>query len=111
MNFKADIKANITLTNRDFVYSGYRPAHLIGNYLTTGVHKYLNCDILKRNQTVEGIITFISPEFYTHSLKIGMIIPFQEGANIMGYIEVLEIYNDILKMQERDDKNAFRKSI
>lgn len=98
MDFKPDIKANITLTNRDFVYSGYRPAHLIGNYLTTGVHKYLNCDILKRNETVEGFITFISPEFYTHSLKIGMIIPFQEGSRVIGYIEILDIYNDILKM-------------
>lgn len=36
----SDIRANITLTRVSPVYSGYRPAHLIANYLTTGVHEY-----------------------------------------------------------------------
>ena len=96
--FKPDIKAKITLTDREFVYSGYRPAHLIGDYLTTGQHEYSNSDVLKKNETTEGMIIFISPEFYSHSLKVGMIIHFQEGARVTGYIEVLEIYNNILKM-------------
>lgn len=43
-----DIRANITLTRENPVYSGYRPAHLIGDYLTTGVHKYFNTDVLKK---------------------------------------------------------------
>ena len=37
-------------------------------------------------------------EFYPHSLKNGMIIRFQEGGHITGCIEVLEIYNNVLKM-------------
>lgn len=45
---KPDIRANITLTREKPVGSGYRPAHLIGDYLTTGVHKYFNTDILKK---------------------------------------------------------------
>lgn len=97
-NFKPDIKAKITLTDREFVYNGYRPAHLIGDHLTTGVHQYLNCGILKKNETAEGMITFISPEFYPHSLKNGMIVRFLEGSRVTGFIEVLEIYNAVLKM-------------
>ncbi len=94
---KPDIRANITLTRKKPVGSGYRPAHLIGDYLTTGVHKYFNTDILKSGETTEGTITFISPEYYPHSLKVGMRLTFQEGASITGYADIIEIYNDLLK--------------
>ncbi len=92
-----DIRANITLTREQPVYSGYRPAHLIGEYLTTGVHKYFNTDMLKCGETIEGTISFISPEYYPHSLKVGMRLTFQEGAKITGYADIIEIYNDLLK--------------
>ncbi len=94
---KPDIRANITLKKDTPVYSGYRPAHLIGNYLTTGVHEYCNTDRLKNGETVEGTITFLSPEHYPHSLKAGMQLVFQEGSRITGYAEILEIYNELLK--------------
>lgn len=97
MGGKPDIRARITLVGRDWVYSGYRPAHLIGEYLTTGVQQYLGQKILRESETVEGTITFVSPEFYPHSLKKGMVIRFQEGSRITGYAEVLEVYNDLLK--------------
>lgn len=92
-----DVKARITLTGRDFVCSGYRPAHRIGDYLTTGVQEYRNVEMLKRGETAEGVIYFLSPEYYPHSLKCGMKIYFQEGAQITGYVEILEIYNEILR--------------
>lgn len=92
-----DIRANITLTRENPVYSGYRPAHLIGDYLTTGVHKYFNVDILKNGETTEGTISFISPEYYPHSLKTGMRLSFQEGGKITGYADIIEIYNELLK--------------
>ena len=97
MYIKPDIRASITLTKDTPVYSGYRPAHLVSNYLTTGVHKYFNTDILKNGETVEGTITFLSPEHYPHSLKVGMRFVFQEGSRITGYDEILEIYNELLK--------------
>ena len=97
INIKPDIRANITLTKENFVYNGYHPAHLISNYLTTGVHEYFNTNILRNGETVEGTITFISPEYYPHSLKIGMRLTFQEGSRITGYAEILEIYNELLK--------------
>ena len=80
------------------MYNGYRPAHLINDYLTTGIHEYFNVDILKSGETAEGTITFLSPEHYPHSLKVGMRLAFQEGAKIAGYAEILEIYNEFLKM-------------
>ena len=33
-----DIKAKITVTGKDFLWSGCRPAHSGGLYLTTGLH-------------------------------------------------------------------------
>lgn len=93
----SDIRANITLTRVNPVYSGYRPAHLIAEYLTTGVHEYFNTDILKYGETAEGTITFISPECYPHSLKVGMRLIFQEGEKVTGYADILEIYNELLK--------------
>lgn len=96
-HMKPDIRASITLTREEPVYSGYRPAHLIGNYLTTGIHEYFNTNILKNGETVEGTISFISPEYYPHSLKVGMRLIFQEGSRITGYAEILEIYNELLK--------------
>ena len=35
-----DIKAKITVTGKDFLWSGCRPAHSGGLYLTTGLHTY-----------------------------------------------------------------------
>lgn len=97
LNAKPDVRANITLTGRDFVLSGYRPAHLIGEYLTTGVQQYFHVQKLERYKTAEGTITFISPEFYPNSLYEGMKIEFYEGSRVIGYAEILEIHNDILK--------------
>lgn len=77
--------------------SGYRPAHLIGEYLTIGIYDYFNKDILKNGETTEGVITFLSPELYPHSLKVVMRLIFQEGKQITGYAVILEIYNELLK--------------
>lgn len=98
VNTKPDIRARITLAREKPVFSGYRPAHLIGDYLTTGVHEYFNTDVLKNGETADGTITFLSPELYHHSLKVGMRLVFQEGAIVTGYAKILEIYNEILKM-------------
>lgn len=93
---KPDVRANITLTRKNPVRTGYRPAHLIGDYLTTGVQTYVHTDELHQGETTEGLITFITPEAYPHSLEAGMRIVFQEGARITGYADILEVYNDLL---------------
>ncbi len=79
--------------------SGYRPAHFINGYFTTGLHQYFDVEKLECHKTAEGTITFISPEFYANSLSVGMKIEFYEGSHMVGYAEILEIYNDILKQK------------
>ena len=77
--------------------NGYRPAHLIvDNYLTTGVHHYYDIDAVPPNGSAKGTITFISPEAYPHCLWIGKKISIQEGARIVGYATITNIYNPIL---------------
>ena len=99
MKNENDIKAKITVTDKDKCFSGYRPAHLINNYLTTGIHTYIGTDCLRKGESTEGYIKFISPEYYPHTMNVGDIIIFQEGPKIVGYIEVLEILNDLLKAE------------
>lgn len=79
------------------VVSGYRPDHLIKEgYLTCGVHKYFKEDIVMPGETVCGTITFISPESYPKCLWIGKEIHIQEGAKIVGYAVVKQIFNSLL---------------
>ena len=54
-------------------------------------------DRICNGESKEGFITFISPEAYPHSLKVGDKISFQKGATVVGYAEVLDVINDILK--------------
>lgn len=98
----ADIKARITLTGRELVRTNYRPAHNINGYFTTGVHEY-ECEELKKGESCIGDITFITPEAYPHTLEVGMTILFYEGRRVVGFAEVLEIYNDALRLDENDD--------
>ncbi len=48
-------------------------------------------------ESKEGFITFISPEAYHHTLRVGDKISFQDGATVVGYAEVLDVINDVLK--------------
>ena len=86
---EADIKAKIVLTGRETVKSGYRPAHLIGEYYTTGLHKYIGTDTLNKGDAVEGYITFISPECYPNTLEVGDVLEFYEGSKLVGNIQIL----------------------
>ena len=103
-----DVLAEITLSGerRTVAYSGYRPAHLIGDYLTTGVHTYIGKEILGMGETCKGYITFISPEYYPHSIGVGDQLSFQEGSRITGYAKILEIYNPVLERTGAGDKES-----
>lgn len=97
MKIEPDIKAKITLTGRELVKSGYRPAHLIGDYYTTGLHQYIGTDTVNKGEIVEGYVTFLSPEHYPNTLKVGDVVDFYEGSKLVGNITITEIYNEILK--------------
>lgn len=81
-------------------FDGYRPAHLVvEDYLTTGIHHYYKVDAVAPDGTAKGTITFLTPEAYPHSLWIGKRINIQEGARIVGYATVTEIYNPLLQAE------------
>lgn len=83
------------------VFDGYRPMHLIkDDYLTTGVHHYYDVDNVPPNGTAKGTITFISPEAYPHCLWIGRKLNVQEGARIVGYATITQIFNPVLELGE-----------
>lgn len=99
---KPDVEVLFTFngTRRHPAVNGYRPHHLVTeNYLTTGVHHYHDTDSVPPNGTAKGTITFITPEAYPHSLRIGKRINIQEGTRIVGYATVLEIYNPVLQRE------------
>ena len=84
-------------TSTKTIKSGYRSAHLIGDYYTTGLHQYIGTDTLNKGEAVEGYITFISPEYYPQTLGVGDILEFYEGSKLVGNIQIIEIYNELLK--------------
>ena len=77
-------------------YEGYRPAHLIcEGCLTTGLHSYYNLD-QNDYENLRGTITFVTPEDYPKSLWVGKQIEMYEGAKMVGYATITDIFNPIL---------------
>ncbi|MBO4808534.1 MAG: hypothetical protein J5537_05780 [Lachnospiraceae bacterium] len=96
---KADVEVVFCFDEKKELYDGYRPSHLIdGKNLTTGVHHYFDSGLSQN--TVKGTITFIAPEDYPNSLKIGDKIDMFEGSKKIGFAEILEIFNPILGRNE-----------
>jgi translation elongation factor EF-Tu-like GTPase len=78
--------------------SGYRPAHKVrDDYLTTGLHVYIEVDMAWPGDTVLADIKFISPEHYPSCLWIGKIINIQEGSRTVGHAKIMKIYNNTLE--------------
>ena len=114
-NFKADVEAIIE-NRRDnsqnpFPYpnpfgQGYRPAHLVRpDYLTTGIHHYLDKEEVYFGETALAEIAFLSPEVYPKCLWVGKRIPFQEGSRITGYATITKIFNKILEATDIGKKD------
>lgn len=97
MNLKPDVEAVFLFLNNRKVYDGFRPAHLVKeNYLTTGLHNYYNLENSKGEELI-GTITFISPEEYPACLWIGKKIKMFDGAKLIGYATITQIFNTILQ--------------
>ncbi len=85
------------------VKSGYRPAHLIRDgYLTTGLHRYEDVDMVLPDGTAKGTITFLTPSAYPHSLWVGKEIPIQEGERVVGHATIMKILNTILEIEKKE---------
>lgn len=102
MNKNPDVEVIFVFngTRARAMFDGYRPAHLVtDNYLTSGIHHYYDVDAVPPNGTAKGTITFISPEVYPQCLWVGKKINIQEGARIVGYATITNIYNPILRLE------------
>ncbi len=96
---KPDIEVQFVFNNerRTRMKDGFRPAHLVQpNYLATGIHHYYNRESVFPNEKAMGTITFLTPEYYPHSLWVGKIISVQDGSRVIGYAVVKRIFNSLL---------------
>ena len=83
------------------VTSGYRPAHRVTEaYPTTGEHHYFDQSVVYPNETVQGTITFLSPEAYPRCLWTGKRMDIQEGGRVIGYAVVTRVLNPLLEREE-----------
>ncbi|MCR8633528.1 hypothetical protein [Paenibacillus radicis (ex Xue et al. 2023)] len=101
----ADVEALITFLidggRTRNVFNGYRPAHLVkDDYLTTGIHNYYDKHEVVLGESVLGTITFIGPEAYPQCLWVGKKINIQEGSKIVGYAEIIKVFNILLLKKE-----------
>ena len=77
--------------------NGIRPQHQInGNCHTSGLMRFIDKDIIWPGEKVLVYTTLISPEAYEGSLKVGNIINIYAGANKIGEVTLIEIYNPSL---------------
>ena len=80
------------------ICSGYRPAFKVkDDYLTTGIIKLINCDVLSYGEQSVAEIWFITPELYPFCLEVGQKIQFQEGKLNNGFIIITKINNKMLE--------------
>lgn len=92
MDYQYNVKAIIANVSNKVIFSGYRPAHDINGYFTTGVHKYIGNDKIGIGESSMGYIAFITPELYLNSINEGDIINFYEGTKKSGHAKIIEVY-------------------
>lgn len=80
------------------VKSGYRPQHkLYDNYLTSGVHSYLDAEGVVPGGTARVAVWFITPDVYPHSIWKGREIVVSEGEHAVGTLKVTRVLNPNLR--------------
>ena len=82
------------------ICSGYRPAFKVkDDYLTTGIIRLIGDDELPYDNEAMAEIWFITPELYPNCLKVGQVIPFQEGKIAHGFVIITKIKNKNLEVK------------
>ena len=106
--FAADCLARVSLLATDAggrqsaAASSYRPHHnLRDDYLSSGIHQYLETEWLKPGETSLANIQFGKPAHYPHCLWRGRVLRVQEGGRLVGYAEVIDIFNPLLDRETR----------
>lgn len=98
----ADIEAEVTVRplaagGRTAARTGYRPQHrILPDYLSTGIHEYLDGDEVSPGTTARARIVFLTPEVYPHCLHLGQVLDIQEGDRVVGSAKITRILNRVL---------------
>lgn len=89
-------------SGRQPVRSGYRPQHAIhSNYQTSGIHTYLDCDLVKPGESARVAVHFVTPEVYPRCIWEGRELDVQEGSRIVGILTVTSILNEALRVNPK----------
>ena len=106
MKHEPDILADFALLSSERggrtggVKSGYCPNHLVrDDYLAGGRHDYLDAEWVEPGESARAAVTFIGPVAFPDSMFPGRIVRVQEGGLVVGYLTVIEVYNEILQAQ------------
>lgn len=77
--------------------SGYRPHHRVrDDYLTTGIHQYIDQEWVQPGESARAYITFITPEAYPRCLWIGRVLYVQEGSKVVASARIVRVFNAVL---------------
>ncbi len=79
------------------VSSGYRPHHAVReDLLTTGLHEYLDTDLVHPGESARANIVLLTPEQYPKCLWVGRILQVQEGTHLVARAKITHIFNPTL---------------
>lgn len=77
----------------------FRPHHAIHeNYLTSGIHTYLDRELVHPGESAPVAVHFITPHFYPHCIWEGRDLLVQAGARLVGHLVVTRIINETLRV-------------
>ena len=78
--------------------SNYRPTHrLHENYLSSGMHEYLDVEAVHPGETARVAVWLIAPEVYPGCLWVGREIDVCEGERKVGSVRVDRLFNEVLR--------------
>ena len=87
------------LPSHGAVRSGYRPQHLLHeNYQSSGMHIYLDRDLVNPDEWVPLQVQLITPEVYPCCIWEGRVLSILEGPRLVGEVTVNRILNDSLRV-------------
>lgn len=97
---KADVEVIIknNRPSKSDICSCYRPAFKVkDDYLTSGIIRLIDCEVLAYGKKSSAEIWFITPELYPNCLEVGQTIQFQEGKIVHGFATITKINNKVLE--------------
>ena len=95
-----NVKFEFNQQRQTAVKDGYRADHRFDEqHIAIGVHHYQGVSQVSPGESAFGTISFVAPEYYSHSLYEGKEILIQEGEKIVGRATVIKVNSPILERE------------